>query len=306
MRSGVVVVAAVGNGASRRRRRGRTRLSGGAAARARRQRGRRDGAVPAFSNRDAVYNDLAAPGEDIFSTVPRDDDRDAPGLRGQGYSTCGPTEFRNAEGTSFAAPQVAAAAALLFAPARPRARAGRRAARAHRRRREPGDRLQPVPAPARRAAPAGGGSTSPRALAARRRRRSRRPTASSRTTTPAPQAQPSTAARADDRGDARLLGRPDRRLRDLRCARASGSSCTLAAAPARRHALSLWKPGHEDASRACTLDVLASARALGRVGGAASGSSFTAPAEAAGTTSQVKLRRGQAAGPYTLALTSSV
>ena len=32
----------------------------------------------------------------------------------QGYSDCGPGEYRNAEGTSFAAPQVAAAAALLF------------------------------------------------------------------------------------------------------------------------------------------------------------------------------------------------
>ena len=29
------------------------------------------GAVPAFSNRDAVYNDLVAPGAGIFSTLPR-------------------------------------------------------------------------------------------------------------------------------------------------------------------------------------------------------------------------------------------
>ncbi len=36
----------------------------------------------------------------------------------QGYSICGPDDYRNAEGTSFAAPQVAAAAALLLA-ARP-------------------------------------------------------------------------------------------------------------------------------------------------------------------------------------------
>ena len=31
----------------------------------------RDGSVPAFSDRDAVYNDIAAPGEDILSTLPR-------------------------------------------------------------------------------------------------------------------------------------------------------------------------------------------------------------------------------------------
>ena len=33
----------------------------------------------------------------------------------QGYSICGPPEFRHADGTSFAAPQVSAAAALLLA-----------------------------------------------------------------------------------------------------------------------------------------------------------------------------------------------
>ena len=74
----------------------------------------RDGSVPLFSNRDVVYNDLAAPGQDIFSTIPRaltthNNCLDA------GYSDCGPDDFRRAEGTSFAAPQVAAAAAVLFA-----------------------------------------------------------------------------------------------------------------------------------------------------------------------------------------------
>ena len=33
----------------------------------------------------------------------------------QGYSSCGPKDYRHADGTSFASPQVAAAAALLFA-----------------------------------------------------------------------------------------------------------------------------------------------------------------------------------------------
>ena len=32
----------------------------------------------------------------------------------QGYSSCGTQDFRHADGTSFAAPQVTAAAALLF------------------------------------------------------------------------------------------------------------------------------------------------------------------------------------------------
>ena len=31
---------------------------------------RQDGSVPDYSNRDAVYNDLAAPGDGIFSTIP--------------------------------------------------------------------------------------------------------------------------------------------------------------------------------------------------------------------------------------------
>ena len=75
----------------------------------------RDGSVPDFSNRDSVYNDLAAPGEEIFSTLPRAWTATArPGCLLQGYSDCGPPEFRRGEGTSFAAPQVTAAAALLF------------------------------------------------------------------------------------------------------------------------------------------------------------------------------------------------
>ena len=74
-----------------------------------------NGSVPDFSNRDAVYVDLAAPGADIFSTVPRNlVDSNEPGCTGVAYSTCGPLEFRDAIGTSFAAPQVSAAAALLL------------------------------------------------------------------------------------------------------------------------------------------------------------------------------------------------
>jgi hypothetical protein len=72
------------------------------------------GAVPGFSNRDAVYNDIAAPGQNIVSTVPRAMTADRPACAEQGYSPCGTPEFRDSIGTSFAAPQVAAAAALVF------------------------------------------------------------------------------------------------------------------------------------------------------------------------------------------------
>jgi stage II sporulation protein D len=73
----------------------------------------RDGSPSLFSNRDVIYNDVAAPGEDIFSTLPRSL---APSrCVNVGYSDCGPFEYRRAEGTSFAAPQVAAAAALIAA-----------------------------------------------------------------------------------------------------------------------------------------------------------------------------------------------
>jgi subtilisin family serine protease len=76
----------------------------------------RDGTVPDFSNRDFRYVDIAAPGEEIFSTLPRALTQTArPSCLPQGYSDCGPMEYRRGEGTSFSAAQVAAAAALLFA-----------------------------------------------------------------------------------------------------------------------------------------------------------------------------------------------
>jgi subtilisin family serine protease len=74
---------------------------------------RRDGSVPAYSNRDPVYNDIAAPGDDMFSTVPRALSNVA-SCNDAGYSDCGPDELRNGIGTSFAAPQVSAGAALLL------------------------------------------------------------------------------------------------------------------------------------------------------------------------------------------------
>ncbi len=73
------------------------------------------GNVPTFSNRDQIYNDLSAPGQNIFSTLPLPMTAQRPTCPDQGYSDCGPESFRQASGTSFAAPQVTAAAALLLA-----------------------------------------------------------------------------------------------------------------------------------------------------------------------------------------------
>ena len=72
------------------------------------------GAVPKFSNRDKVYNDIAAPGEEILSIFPRSLTARFPACSEQGYSSCGPDEYREAQGTSFATPQVSAAAAVLL------------------------------------------------------------------------------------------------------------------------------------------------------------------------------------------------
>ena len=74
----------------------------------------KDGGVPDFSNRDAVYNDIAAPGEAMFSTLPRALTADRISCAPQGYSECGPFEFRRGDGTSFAAPLVSAAASLVL------------------------------------------------------------------------------------------------------------------------------------------------------------------------------------------------
>jgi subtilisin family serine protease len=73
-----------------------------------------EGDVPKFSNRDRIYNDLAAPGEGIFSVLPRTMTSRFPACSEQGYSNCGPDEYREAQGTSFSTPQVSAAAAVLL------------------------------------------------------------------------------------------------------------------------------------------------------------------------------------------------
>jgi subtilisin family serine protease len=73
------------------------------------------GNVPLFSDRDRVFNDVSAPGQNILSTLPFGITKARSACADQGYSDCGSDEFVHASGTSFAAPQVSAAAALLFA-----------------------------------------------------------------------------------------------------------------------------------------------------------------------------------------------
>ncbi|MBA2461664.1 MAG: S8 family serine peptidase, partial [Actinobacteria bacterium] len=77
----------------------------------------RDGSAPPFSNRDKIYNDISAPGQGILSTLPRALTAPFKDCPEQGYSSCGPDDYRTAVGTSFAAPQVSAAAAVLLAAA---------------------------------------------------------------------------------------------------------------------------------------------------------------------------------------------
>jgi subtilisin family serine protease len=74
----------------------------------------KDGNVPAFSNRDMLYNDIAAPGDELFSTLPRNLTALRTPCLAQGYSDCGPIEFRSPQGTSFAAAIVSASAALVW------------------------------------------------------------------------------------------------------------------------------------------------------------------------------------------------
>ena len=72
----------------------------------------RTGNVPEYSNRDVTFNDISAPGSGIFSTVPLAMTAQHPTCPDQGFSDCGTDDFRTAEGTSFAAPQVSAAASV--------------------------------------------------------------------------------------------------------------------------------------------------------------------------------------------------
>jgi subtilisin family serine protease len=72
-----------------------------------------DDAAPAFSNRDPVFVDVAAPGSGILSTFPQQ--LSPPGCKSPGYSLCAALEYQTGQGTSFAAPLVSAAVALAVA-----------------------------------------------------------------------------------------------------------------------------------------------------------------------------------------------
>jgi subtilisin family serine protease len=74
----------------------------------------RSGNVPDFSDQDPQYVDLAAPGVGIFSTFPKDLTAGQANCTAQGYTECAIGDYHRPEGTSFAAPQVAAAAAVLL------------------------------------------------------------------------------------------------------------------------------------------------------------------------------------------------
>ena len=72
------------------------------------------GNVPDFSDQDPIFVDLAAPGVGIFSTFPKDMTAGQSGCAEQGYTGCAPGDYQHPDGTSFAAPQVSAAAAVLL------------------------------------------------------------------------------------------------------------------------------------------------------------------------------------------------
>ena len=76
----------------------------------------RRGGIPAFSNRDPAVQRHRRPGRGhLLDIAARSSPRRAPTCADQGYSSCGPDEYRDAEGTSFATPQVTAAGGMLIA-----------------------------------------------------------------------------------------------------------------------------------------------------------------------------------------------
>lgn len=74
----------------------------------------RSGNVAEFSDRDPTYVNLSAPGVNIFSTFPAALTAPQQGCTPQGYTACATGEYLHPDGTSFAAPQVSAAAAVLL------------------------------------------------------------------------------------------------------------------------------------------------------------------------------------------------
>ena len=136
----------------------------------------RDGSVPLFSNRDPLYNDLAAPGEEIFSTLPRELTSHEDHLRVPGLLGLRPARVqRRRKEPRSRRPQVAAAAAalLLIGATVAAAEPGRRPANALGAGRHAGDRLQVAARTAATGSAAGAGSTSPTPSSAAGGRRAR-------------------------------------------------------------------------------------------------------------------------------------
>jgi subtilisin family serine protease len=74
----------------------------------------KSGNVPDFSDQDPRFVDLNAPGVGIFSTFPKVLTAAQSACSPQGYTDCALGDYHHPEGTSFAAPQVSAAAAVLL------------------------------------------------------------------------------------------------------------------------------------------------------------------------------------------------
>ncbi len=156
----------------------------------------RSGNVADFSDRDAVFNDIAAPGAGIFSTFPAALTELRPTCTDQGYSDCGPDDYANAEGTSFSTPQVTRGGRdALRGRSHADEQPGRRDPRAHRRRRQRVDRLREVRGADATRTRAGAVSTSRRRSRQSRQGRCRRRTRTRRTTTRAPRRGRSGASR---------------------------------------------------------------------------------------------------------------
>ena len=171
----------------------------------------REGSVSSFSDRDAVYNDIAAPGEDILSTLPRALTARQPDVRRPGLLGLRPGRLPPLQGTSFAAPQVAAAAALLLAQ-HPTLTADQVATILERSAvdAECLDGLLRLPGASRRALAAGAGSTSRRRL--RRSTQAVPPADRFETNDDVGAHARTSGARGQRQRHGRLLGRPDRRL----------------------------------------------------------------------------------------------
>ena len=162
-----------------------------------------------FSNRDELYNDIAAPGDDLFSTLPYSLTALRPTCLEQGYSGVRTARVPPGSGTSFASAIVTAGATILRSN-RPDLSAGQIQTILER---SAADQTPATGCRRRtdRDAPSGWGKLDI-AAAVTWKLSSRPRTATSRTTTPvsSPRAEAPVTEATRHR---RLLGRPERRLR---------------------------------------------------------------------------------------------